>query len=94
MAVRRTKEKQANQFNQNGQLKLTQVQYSFRADGSNRQPSKRTASNADIKPKEIHSVRDLFPYDVNLIFSDLRKTALITAFIIVILLCITWYLKR
>ncbi len=94
MAVSRKKEQSQNQFNQNGQLKLTQVKYSYRADGSSNMARRNTAVAASIKPKQIHSAKDLFSYDVNLIFSDLRKTIFITLLIIVLLLVITWYLRR
>jgi len=94
MPERRTAKNQQNQFSKNGQIKLNQVQYSFRADAANRSSSKRTHANDDLKPKEIHSAKDLFSYDVKLIFNDLRKTVFITIFIIVLLLVITLYLKR
>ncbi len=83
MAIRRTKETYPT-----NQVKKLNVQYSYHA------PS-RPLADLNQPKEEVPSVsKSLFKYDVKLIFNDLKKTALITIVIFIILFGVTWYLKR
>src|SRR5471030_512924 len=102
MAIRRTKEqKQITQ-----QKRVAALQYSYRAPVTSAHPQSKPQSSpttittttstrsAEPTPKSAVTSRDLFQYDVRLIFQDLLKTVVITTFIFVLLIGITWYLRR
>ena len=93
MAIRRTKEQKQKTL----QKRQIALQYSYKAPASS---SARAESQSVVQaqipvPAKVHQTsRDLFQYDVRLIFRDLIKTFFITGFILLILVGITWYLKR
>jgi|GEM_PF-2279794 len=88
MGIRRTAEK----IPQN-QAKKIQAQYSYHA------PSTHTvavdlAQRKNSAINHTSSIKDLFQYDVHLIFHDLLKTMCISIFIFILLLGINWFLKK
>lgn len=85
MGIRRTKE-----YKQQVQLKLAQHQYRYQAPSQSVADSK--TSGAVVKSH--HDARDLFAYDVKLIYRDLFKTILITVVILGLLVGLTIYLKH
>lgn len=89
MAVTRRKENKPG--SQANQIRVAQVQYSYQAPSELKSAARPSGSSKSASPV---GARALFAYDAKLIVNDLVKTVVITGFILVVLIVITWYLKR